>query len=91
MSLEGSSEVNTALSYKSDDATKPHIESAANSYPDVAGISGTENEPLVEKDVAEQKRAAKIHDFCFGIPFGECASSSCYAYLFIYVCTLVNA
>ncbi|KAF3442003.1 hypothetical protein FNV43_RR15919 [Rhamnella rubrinervis] len=70
MSLEGSSDVNTTLSYKSDGAAKPHIESAANSYPDVAGNSGTENEPLLEKGVAEHKRAAKIHDFCFGIPFG---------------------
>lgn len=78
MSIEGSSEVNTTLSSNSDGAPKPHIERAENSYPDVAGNSRTESEPLLEKDVGEQKRAAKIHDFCFGIPFGECVSSSYY-------------
>lgn len=75
MSLEGSSDVNTTLSYASDDAPKTHVERAANLYSDAAGNSGTTSEPQLELGVAEQKRAAKIHDFCFGIPFGEFASS----------------
>ncbi|XP_015898090.3 protein FATTY ACID EXPORT 1, chloroplastic [Ziziphus jujuba] len=72
MSLEGSSDVNTTLSYTSDDAPKPpHVERAANLHSDAAaGNSGTASEPQLELGVAEQKRAAKIHDFCFGIPFG---------------------
>lgn len=50
---------------------KPHVERAENSsYPTLE--KGEEEENGVENlGTTEQKRAAKIHDFCFGIPFGE--------------------
>ncbi|XP_041028630.1 protein FATTY ACID EXPORT 1, chloroplastic isoform X3 [Juglans microcarpa x Juglans regia] len=77
MSLEGrqidasSSEIKTSVSYTAD-ASKSQGEGIANSYPDFQDVSvksGT-GEPALENGVIEQKRAAKIHDFCFGIPFG---------------------
>lgn len=33
-------------------------------------VNGEDVGEPVEKDVIEPKRAAKIHDFCFGIPYG---------------------
>ncbi|KAK4580764.1 hypothetical protein RGQ29_024419 [Quercus rubra] len=78
MSLEGhgtdatSSEIKTTLSYTAD-ASKLHVEGTSKSFPDieedVAGNLGS-SEPIQENGVIQQKRAAKIHDFCFGIPYG---------------------
>lgn len=34
-------------------------------------VNGEDVGEPVEKDVIEPKRAAKIHDFCFGIPYGK--------------------
>ncbi|KAL5546414.1 hypothetical protein UlMin_006101 [Ulmus minor] len=72
VSLEGSSEIKTFLGSASK-LRKSHLVRASNSYSsveeeDVAGNSGTSE--FQENVVVEQKRAAKIHDFCFGIPFG---------------------
>ena len=82
MSLEGhgtdatSSEIKTTLSYTAD-ASKLHVEGTSKSYPDieedVTGNLGS-SEPMEENGVIQQKRAAKIHDFCFGIPYGKCTS-----------------
>ncbi|KAG2683553.1 hypothetical protein I3760_10G035500 [Carya illinoinensis] len=77
MSLEGrrtyasSSEIKTSVSYTAG-ASNSQGEGIANSYPDFQDVSvksGT-GEPVQENGVIEQQRAAKIHDFCFGIPFG---------------------
>ncbi|KAJ9543863.1 hypothetical protein OSB04_023570 [Centaurea solstitialis] len=35
-------------------------------------VNGEEIGEPVQHVVTEPKRAAKIHDFCFGIPYGEC-------------------
>ncbi|KAK9987321.1 hypothetical protein SO802_032272 [Lithocarpus litseifolius] len=55
------------------DASKLHVEGTSKSYPDIeediAGNLGS-SEPIQENGVIQQKRAAKIHDFCFGIPYG---------------------
>lgn len=32
----------------------------------------TESGETIQEDVDQQKRTAKIHDFCLGIPFGKC-------------------
>ncbi|KAA8517167.1 hypothetical protein F0562_017460 [Nyssa sinensis] len=66
-----SAETKTTLSY-STDASKSHNGRSMKSYPTteehVAGKG--KSEPVQEHAVTQQKRAAKIHDFCFGIPFG---------------------
>ncbi|GLT95916.1 hypothetical protein SLE2022_135690 [Rubroshorea leprosula] len=49
------------------EAKKSHVN--ADSHvpdPEVIGVS----EPVLEQGVNQQTRAAKIHDFCFGIPYG---------------------
>ncbi|XP_042479886.1 protein FATTY ACID EXPORT 1, chloroplastic-like [Macadamia integrifolia] len=78
MHLEGSGiertrlETMTTLSYTSDPSVS-HVEGTMKSYPNkeeqVGGKLGVDDQ-LQEQVVTEQKRAAKIHDFCFGIPFG---------------------
>lgn len=79
MSVEGSgsnaadSQTKTTLS-NATDLSESQV--ATNSYPGVEKLSDVgnlENEKLEEpEDVgAVPKRTAKIHDFCFGIPFGE--------------------
>ena len=82
MSLEGhgteatSSEIKTTLSYRAD-ASKLHVEGKAKSYPDIEeDVDGKlrTSEPVQENGVVQPKRAAKIHDFCFGIPYGKCTS-----------------
>lgn len=78
MSLEGrgietpSSDTNATLSYTAE-ASKPHIEGTTKPFSPIeehvdekTGMS----EPLQEQGVNQQKGTAKIHDFCFGIPFG---------------------
>lgn len=78
MSVEGSglnaadSQTKTTLS-NATDLSESQV--ATNSYPGVEKLSDVgnlENEKLEEpEDVgAVPKRTAKIHDFCFGIPFG---------------------
>lgn len=84
MSLEGrgietsSLDTKTTTSYTSG-TSKPHVEGIAKPYPSIEEHGPDEsgmNEPVQEYDVTQQKKGAKIHDFCFGIPFGECALSS---------------
>lgn len=76
MSLDGrgtdasGSDVKTTLRY---DASELGV---GKSHPDLvenaAGKLGVD-ELVQENGIIQPKRAAKIHDFCFGIPFGECA------------------
>lgn len=71
-----SSEIKTTLSYTADNESKPYVEGTAKSYPTIeeehsSGEMG-KTEPVPEDGVAQPKKAAKIHDFCFGIPYGEC-------------------
>ncbi|KAF8398321.1 hypothetical protein HHK36_017248 [Tetracentron sinense] len=77
MRLEGSSteipssETN-ALNYMAD-APNSHIEGTSKSYPTIEeGVGGKigMDEPTHEEGVSQPKKAAKIHDFCLGIPFG---------------------
>lgn len=71
------SQTKTTLRY-TPDTSRSHIEGSAKSYASTEenvigkGIS----EPAEQQVITEHKGAAKIHDFCFGIPFGECASVS---------------
>lgn len=80
MSLEGhgsetsSSEIKSTLRYVADTSKLP-IEGTGKSYQSIkydAEQMGM-TEPVKEYGEIQQKRAAKIHDFCFGIPYGECA------------------
>ncbi|GLT88173.1 hypothetical protein SLE2022_062080 [Rubroshorea leprosula] len=53
--------------------SKPFIEETTKSHVNVERHVPEEfgtSEPVLEQGVAQQKRAAKIHDFCFGIPYG---------------------
>lgn len=74
MSLEGrgTDASKTTLRYTGD-ASEFYVDGTAKSYPDLvedaAGKLGMD-EPVQENGVIQPKRAAKIHDFCFGIPFG---------------------
>jgi hypothetical protein len=57
-----------------------HTAAASKSHNDILGkansstveyVNGEEiNEP-VENVISEKPRSAKIHDFCFGLPYGE--------------------
>ena len=74
MSLEGSasntSDADAQTKTTLSDATyASESQVTSNSYPGVEESSDVGN---VENDVGTvPKRSAKIHDFCFGIPFGE--------------------
>ncbi|KAJ7976723.1 protein FATTY ACID EXPORT 1, chloroplastic [Quillaja saponaria] len=77
MSLEGhgadttSSDIKSTLSY-TDDVSKLHVEETEKSYPSIKDHDAGKvdiDEP-VQEGVSQQQRAAKIHDFCLGIPFG---------------------
>lgn len=46
--------------------SKVHEEEAVESYPISEGVNGS----VPEQGVSSQKKTAKIHDFCLGIPFG---------------------
>lgn len=48
----------------SDILKKPHSST-------VDYVNGEEIGEPVENVISKQQRSAKIHDFCFGIPFGE--------------------
>ncbi|OMO70248.1 hypothetical protein CCACVL1_19045 [Corchorus capsularis] len=76
MSVDGrgteatSSELKTTLSYAAEES-KPFIEEATKSYPHAEGhVPDSSSEPVGEHGIVQPKRAAKIHDFCFGIPYG---------------------
>lgn len=70
-----SSEIKTTLSYTADNESKPYVEGTTKSYPTVveeensSGEMG-KTETVREDGVTQPKKAAKIHDFCFGIPYG---------------------
>ena len=69
------SQTKSNLSYTLD-ASRSHIEGSANSFTtSEENFNGKgENEPKQDNCLTQKKRAAKIHDFCLGIPFGEYAS-----------------
>lgn len=80
MSLEShgaetaNSDTKNTLSYAPDES-KLKVEEKQESYSTVEK-NGTEKIVLgeaVQEGVDQQKRTAKIHDFCFGIPFGKCS------------------
>ncbi|KAK6280073.1 hypothetical protein POUND7_020340 [Theobroma cacao] len=53
------------------EGSKPFIEESTKSYLNVEGhVPESTNEPIEEHNIIQPKRAAKIHDFCFGIPYG---------------------
>lgn len=62
----------TTLSYATD-SSKPLNGTSSNSYSAPEDyVTGKEiNEPVQENSSNQPKKAAKIHDFCLGIPFGE--------------------
>ena len=68
------SQTKTSLSY-TPDASISHLEGSAKSYTTAEeNVNGNGmGEPVQEHVVTQQKGAAKIHECCFGIPFGECA------------------
>lgn len=69
---ESSLKSRTTLSYATDSSkslngTSPTSYSAPEEY-----VTGKEiNESVQENSSSQPKKAAKIHDFCLGIPFGE--------------------
>ncbi|XWS56315.1 hypothetical protein CRYUN_Cryun09bG0075400 [Craigia yunnanensis] len=78
MSVDGrgaeatSSELKTTPSYVAGES-KPFIKEATKSYPNAEGHIPENTgiiEPIEEHGIVQPKRAAKIHDFCFGIPYG---------------------
>lgn len=79
MSIDGSgmettsSQDKTALRY-SGEVSKPYVEGATklHSARNENGEETTEVRDSVQEDaVGQPKRGAKIHDFCFGIPYGK--------------------
>ncbi|KAK6266850.1 hypothetical protein QUC31_017687 [Theobroma cacao] len=53
------------------EGSKPFIEESTKSYLNVEGhVPESTSEPIEEHNIIQPKRAAKIHDFCFGIPYG---------------------
>ncbi|GFY84723.1 hypothetical protein Acr_03g0014970 [Actinidia rufa] len=65
------SQTKTSLSYPPD-ASISHLEGSAKSYTTAEeNVNGNGMSELVQEHVVtQQKGTAKIHDFCFGIPFG---------------------
>lgn len=45
--------------------------SSTTEYVNGEEIGREEIDEQVENSVSEEQRSAKIHDFCFGIPYGE--------------------
>eukprot|EP00262_Sarcandra_glabra_P003336 TRINITY_DN1399_c0_g1_i3.p1 TRINITY_DN1399_c0_g1~~TRINITY_DN1399_c0_g1_i3.p1 ORF type:complete len:224 (-),score=34.28 TRINITY_DN1399_c0_g1_i3:41-712(-) len=67
------SETKTTLSYANDKLNQHIDHGAMKSYPSFEEQNGGKLGMDVEinaEGVNQQKKAAKIHDFCFGIPFG---------------------
>lgn len=56
-----------------EDASTSHNGNSVKSHPVAEGFvaGGATDGHRQEQVVSQPKRAAKIHDFCFGIPFGE--------------------
>ncbi|KAG2324886.1 hypothetical protein Bca52824_007614 [Brassica carinata] len=75
-SVDGnSSETPASLSYNTAEVSKPFVEKTSKPYSTVdesATSKGIITETVEEH---EPKRAAKIHDFCFGIPYGMLCDS----------------
>lgn len=75
-SVDGnSSETPASLRYTAAEVSKPFAEKTSKPYETVDETVIREEiitEPIEEQHVAttQPKRAAKIHDFCFGIPYG---------------------
>ncbi|KAJ8534239.1 hypothetical protein K7X08_007563 [Anisodus acutangulus] len=72
LSADGSSlESRTTLSYATD-SSKSLNGTSSNSYsaPEEDVTRKEINEPVQENSSSQPKKAAKIHDFCLGIPFG---------------------
>ncbi|XP_022744021.1 protein FATTY ACID EXPORT 1, chloroplastic-like isoform X2 [Durio zibethinus] len=64
------SKLKTTPSYVAGES-KPFIEEVPKSYPNAEGhFPENTSEPVEENGIIQPKRAAKIHDFCFGIPYG---------------------
>ncbi|CAI9779504.1 unnamed protein product [Fraxinus pennsylvanica] len=65
------SESKTALRYTEDDLKSLNARMEKSHSITQEHIAGEDmNEPIQEQVVSQPKRAAKIHDFCLGIPFG---------------------
>ncbi|KAK4412910.1 protein FATTY ACID EXPORT 1, chloroplastic [Sesamum alatum] len=68
---EVSNLVNKTIPSYVEDSSKSHNGSSTESDPLTEGFVVGESNGLIQEQVISQpKRAAKIHDFCFGIPFG---------------------
>ncbi|PSS33545.1 Protein FATTY ACID EXPORT 1 like [Actinidia chinensis var. chinensis] len=64
------SQAKTTLNY-TPDASISHIEGSSKSYKTAEeNVNGNGMSEPVQEHVTQQKSTAKIHDFCFGIPFG---------------------
>lgn len=78
MSVEGRGLDSNGSQFKSNlsvaaEESKPFIEEATKSDVNVETRVNREvgpSEPVQEEDATQKIRAAKIHDFCFGIPYG---------------------
>ncbi|KAF8114752.1 hypothetical protein N665_0034s0091 [Sinapis alba] len=69
-SVDGnSSEAPASLSYTAE-VSKPFVEKTSEPYPTVDTSKEIISETVEEHVATQPKRAAKIHDFCFGIPYG---------------------
>lgn len=68
---ESSLKSRTTLSYATD-SSKSHNGTSSNSYsaPEEYVTAKEINESVQENSGSQPKKAAKIHDFCLGIPFG---------------------
>ncbi|KAL2559723.1 Protein FATTY ACID EXPORT 1 [Forsythia ovata] len=65
------SETKTVLSYTADDSKSLNGRMEKSHLITQEHVVGEAmNEPIQEQVVSQPKRAAKIHDFCLGIPFG---------------------
>ncbi|CAA2986639.1 Hypothetical predicted protein [Olea europaea subsp. europaea] len=65
------SETKTALRYTADDSKSLNGRMEKSHSITQEHVAGKDtNEPMLEQVVSQPKRAAKIHDFCLGIPFG---------------------
>ncbi|GAB2293328.1 hypothetical protein Dimus_027530 [Dionaea muscipula] len=78
MSLEGYNAETHSLNKKANlsyaaDLSMSCVEDAAKSYSIADKVPDGNVDVNGPANPSPQKRAAKIHDFCFGIPFGECS------------------
>lgn len=69
-SLSGSERKNT-ISYSEDETKSQSVRSLKSNLDGEEPVTMKgETEPIQEPVVSQQKRAAMIHDFCLGIPYG---------------------